>query len=220
MDANALANYLRESLPNRHAQFADAYAQAAGARAPVGPLSVSVSDFALLQAGLIDRESFYKGSGGWALRPRGPQGTGDPATRWMDASNFPDWVTDLGLLTGNIRTDADTGYQEAEVAPPQWAGAEVPGWGYGLGQIDFATWKDWLASNDWKDPFVNLDKSADILSGYCVQLGTLRLGVAAYNAGVDRVYRNRSNPDVVTSGGDYSADVIARASGFGFSRSV
>jgi len=217
-----VAHYLRDNLPERHAQFADAYALGASASAPVS-LGVSPLDFALLHAGLVDRECFYK-SGGWALRPRGPQGVGDFSARWFPSDNLPYWAVDLGLLTGNVRTD-DSGYEESEASPPQWAGAEIAGWGYGLGQLDFMAteWgnaKDWLGANDWKDPFVMLPKSADILSWYCIQFGSLRMGVAGYNAGIPRVSRNQNNPDAVTSGGDYSADVIARASGFGFSRAV
>lgn len=209
-----LGDYLASNLPSRLAQFSDAFAQAANARATLG---MSPQDFALLHAGVIDRESFYAG-GGWALRPRGPDGTGDPSPRWYDEEAIPNWASELGLLTGNVRMD-DEGNSQVEVRPPAFAGASVPGWGYGLGQIDFVSWKDWLAANNWKDPYVNLDKSAEILAKALDDTGSVRYGVAGYNANLANVLsakRRNLDPDIYTTGKNYSKDVIARAVNFGF----
>lgn len=40
------------------------------------------------------------------------------------------------------------------------------GHGHGIMQIDDGTWAPWLASNDWRNPVVNITKGADIWVGY------------------------------------------------------
>lgn len=63
------------------------------------------------------------------------------------------------------------------------------GWGRGLMQIDFASWMDWLANNDWTDPLTNISKGAEILRSYIDQLGAEDAGICAYNAGPMRARR-------------------------------
>ena len=69
MSSVDIANYLRDKLPPMHAQYADAYAQAALNHQTI---YLKPIEFALLHAGVIDRES----KAGGLLRPRGPGGTG------------------------------------------------------------------------------------------------------------------------------------------------
>src|SRR6267378_3498740 len=76
MSSVDIANYLRDKLPPMHAQYADAYAQAALNHQTI---YLKPIEFALLHAGVIDRES----KAGGLLRPRGPGGTGDPTPRWF-----------------------------------------------------------------------------------------------------------------------------------------
>jgi len=217
MTSNQVADKLRDELPSGHVQFADAYAQAAFAHAPV---QLKPYDFALIHAAIIDRES----GAGIFLRPRGPEGVGDFKTRWYNEDSVPNWASELNLYTGNVRVKTET-YEDGsveqvnqiEVSPPAYAGAEVSGWGYGLGQIDFVSWRQWLDTHDWKDPFVNLNKSAEILSNGINRLGDIRYGIASYNAGLNHNY-GIGDPDRFTTSGNYSRDVLARANRFGFTK--
>lgn len=218
MSSVDIANYLREKLPNMHAQYADAYAQAALNHQTI---YLKPIEFALLHAGVIDRES----KAGALLRPRGSGGTGDPTPRWYTSGREPPWASELNLFTGNVRSGYDEnredGFREedtqVEVRPPAYAGASVAGWGYGLGQIDFASNREWLDANNWKDPYINLDKSAGILSDGIERFGDIRLGVVAYNAGYNHAYGS-GDPDRYTTGKNYSKDVISRANAFGFDK--
>jgi soluble lytic murein transglycosylase-like protein len=104
-------------------------------------------------------------------------------------------------------------------------GSELPpdgrGWGRGLAQIDYGSFADWLAENDWTDPYVNLTKGAQIWKAKRSYLDSHtdldgpeldRAAVAAYNAGEGRVadaVKAGEDPDTKTSGGEYSADARA-----------
>jgi len=103
------------------------------------------------------------------------------------------------------------------------------GHGHGLMQIDDRSFGDWLATNDWTDPATNIEKGAQILSGkynYLAGQGLLdnlneadsqQAAIAAYNCGegnVAKVLRSGADIDSRTAGGDYSADVLARAAQF------
>jgi len=64
------------------------------------------------------------------------------------------------------------------------------GHGHGLSQIDDRTWGAWLATHDWGDPAVNLDKGAEILAASLRAFpGKPTAGIAAYNAGPKNVQR-------------------------------
>ncbi len=103
------------------------------------------------------------------------------------------------------------------------------GHGRGLMQIDDRSFGDWLAANDWRDPAINIPIGAEILTGkynFLAGKGVLdnlsdaqaqQAAIAAYNCGegnVLRVLENGEGIDSRTAGGDYSADVLARAGQF------
>jgi hypothetical protein len=208
----ALTQQLQQRLPPHLARWSSELAAAAVAHCPS---AVTLLDWALLHAGLIDRES----GGGDQLQPRGPAGTGDHASRWF--SVVPPFANELGLLTGEKRKNAK-GVTEYEVRPPAWGGATVPGWGYGLGQHDFVSNRVWLAGAGWKDARANLLKSAQLLRTLWNRFGELRTSVVAYNCGPTAAARAAAEglPDKYTTGRDYSADVIARATSWGFGGST
>lgn len=90
-----------------------------------------------LLAGIAYRES----SGGSALTPPGPAGTGDFYKR-PSGRRYP------------------SGYVVGTSGMPE----DGQGWGRGLMQIDWAVWYPWAQQNAWWDPQVNIEKSAEILA--------------------------------------------------------
>ncbi len=113
------------------------------------------------------------------------------------------------------------------------------GHGHGLMQIDDRSFGGWCRSGAWKDVNQGVPKGALVLSdkrqdivngkGKSLHVGSkrftganvtdaqlLRISIAAYNSGL-RAYMNFSlsgNPDVGTTGHDYSADVLNRSEQF------
>ncbi len=129
-------------------------------------------------------------------------------------------------------------------------------WGRGLMQIDLGSFSDWLATNNWRDPYVNIRKGAQVLKakmrvlsstmaisgltdGKVVTVGPkaaerrrvsagkypdrrplsgtqlITASIAAYNQGEGNTIISLavgSPLDSVTTGGDYSSDVVALAS--------
>lgn len=89
-----------------------------------------------LIAGVMYRES----TGGRALRPPGPAGTGDflargPGSKWFKYANPATGLPPDGL-----------------------------GWGRGLMQIDYGVHNAWILSNDWQNPQVNIDYATSLLA--------------------------------------------------------
>lgn len=96
------------------------------------------------------------------------------------------------------------------------------GHGRGLMQIDDRAHSQWLAHNDWRDTEINLAKGAEILRqslGYFAIRPEVpdavreSAGIAAYNAGPGAVLRAvlaEKHPDSVTTGRNYSSDVLRR----------
>lgn len=82
------------------------------------------------------------------------------------------------------------------------------GWGREAMQIDFKT----ALTFDWRNLAANVRKGAQMLdAGLRAFPGNLNAGVASYNAGPHNVRHALSlghHPDSVTTGGNYSADVI------------
>ena len=210
-------------LPSRARPYLDALLDA-GREFDVSPFTIY---------GLIDRESLW----GDYLKPRGPAGVGDITPRWKTedeiARAYP-WARAMNLITGKTRM-RDRGGQsvtEFEVAPPKAGGAAYAGWGFGLGQLDFASFKDWIESGAWKDPTANIRKSTARLSNairfFKLPKGTTVVGdprplegrallaasLSAYNAGETAVLKaiaQEKAPDSVTTGKDYARNSMARA---------
>jgi len=86
--------------------------------------------------------------------------------------------------------------------------------GYGIAQIDRRFYPEFTSM---VDPCVHaryIRKGAEILRSEIAALGSVRAGLAAYNAGttaVQNAIRAGRDPDSVTTGGDYASDVLARA---------
>lgn len=94
--------------------------------------------------------------------------------------------------------------------------------GYGLMQTDIRYHKDHIRSGDWKDPRKHIAYCAGLLRwnlGYfhakhVVDPLLTRCMIASYNASYGRVLAavlRGADPDSVTTGRDYSSDVLRRA---------
>lgn len=195
--------YFRYAISDQAADYADLILQVAK--------ETGVDPFIL--AALGDRESRW----GDALSPKGPSGTGD-----------------VGHGRGLLQID-DRSF-----------GPDERGVGSGNG---------WLGSHDWRDPYTNVRKGADILKGklaffqgngsvkgitdgtnVSITKSASRFGVAqgyypdprplsgdtltaaglaAYNTGEGNVLMALAcgkSPDTTTANGNYSGDVLAKAS--------
>lgn len=98
------------------------------------------------------------------------------------------------------------------------------GHGHGIMQIDDRTWGDWLATNDWGDPYTNITKGVQILKqnlAYFAGKGLtgqdqLQAALAAYNHGPGNVWKNIQsggmaavdNGTSLTHGVGYGASVL------------
>lgn len=122
------------------------------------------------------------------------------------------WRLDPWKLAGVLARESGFG---AYLQPPTPAGKGDNGHGHGLAQIDDRTWGAWLASRDWTDAATNIDKGAEILSTELARFGgDYSKALAAYNAGpanVRRAVSQGKHPDTVTTGKDYSSNVLDRA---------
>ena len=87
-------------------------------------------------------------------------------------------------------------------------------------QIDDRSYPNWIKTNEWASPIVNIRKACMVLLEKRVYLDA-RLGlseddllyasIAAYNAGqgnVLRAIRSGKGPDSVTAHGNYAAEVM------------
>ena len=110
------------------------------------------------------------------------------------------------------------------LSQPGPAGTGDKGNGMGLMQID----QRYNPLTNWQDPQTNITAGASIYADYYNQLQTAgvdpsilaRAAASAYNAGVSRVLgaiNSGADPDSVTTGGNYGADVVGRASKFSLS---
>lgn len=90
------------------------------------------------------------------------------------------------------------------------------GHGHGLMQIDDRTWGDWLASNNWQDPYTNISKGAEIFRSSLSYFQSKGLtgddltnaAIAGYNANPAAVWsaiQKGKSPDAVTTGRNYAA---------------
>ena len=143
-------------------------------------------------AGIGSRESMW----GIALRPRGPEGTGDPVKR------------------------SHTVPGREEPLPPDGLGFKR-----GLMQIDYDK-HDFARGGEWKDPGSNIDYACSVISENIEvikeKIGLnddklLRAGLASYDCGTDRVLKalyEDHDLDYYTFGRNYSDDVLNRAGWF------
>jgi hypothetical protein len=114
------------------------------------------------------------------------------------------------------------------LTPPGTAGTGDNGHGRGLMQIDDRSFPTLCAGDRWKDPAENIAAAAADLRGQRAQVqsecrkfavpATLdqieRMAIAAYNCGADlavHALRHGEDIDRYTTGGDYSAAVLAFA---------
>lgn len=99
------------------------------------------------------------------------------------------------------------------------------GHGHGIMQIDDRSFPQFTSSGQWRIPRLNILKGAEVLNGKRRFLSNNGVGgetlsrasVAAYNGGEGRVLRairRGLGVDSVTTGRNYSADVLARAAVF------
>jgi soluble lytic murein transglycosylase-like protein len=89
------------------------------------------------------------------------------------------------------------------------------GHGRGLMQVD-DRWHSWVnESEDWKDPEANIRYAVtNVLAPAIGMFNDVKTGLAAYNAGpgaVRKALKRGADPDSVTTGKDYGADVLDRA---------
>ncbi len=143
-------------------------------------------------AGIGSRESRW----GLALKPRGPDGTGDFGPRRFPAK-----------------------YREGSMPPDRL------GFGRGLMQIDY-DYHEFARSGNWRDPQKNIYYAVRLLRDYANFLkrktdldghDLLRAAIASYNAGPGRILkaiRKELDYDSFTTGGDYSKDVLNRTGFF------
>lgn len=112
------------------------------------------------------------------------------------------------------------------LSPPGPGGTGDGGHGRGIMQIDDRSFGVWLLTNNWTDPYTNVAKGTDILKAKMAYVQShsnltgadlLEAAIAAYNTGEGNVVKSINAgmpPDTTTTGGDYSADVIAKASDY------
>ncbi len=143
-------------------------------------------------AGIGSRESMW----GIALRPRGPEGTGDPIKRNHTVPGRQDPLPPDGL-----------------------------GFKRGLMQIDYDK-HEFARGDEWKDPGANINYVCKIIAGNIESLAKqtdikdndiLRAGLAAYDCGIDKVLKalkDDHDVDYYTFGRNYSEDVLNRAGWF------
>lgn len=179
---------------------------------------------------LMERES---GSGAYLL-PKGPTGTGDFIAR-RTQSNGTRVATDADFKSGWYRPKDSSGTPYPD---PLYIPTDGRGWGFGLMQLDRnggsagSLHAQILADGRWADPYWSMKSAVldhlrpDIT--YFVSQGLtgddiLRAALVAYNHGRANVMayiKAGRNPDELTTGKNYSADVLARiaklSAGFSF----
>lgn len=162
----------------------------------------------VLLAAVMDRES----EGSFTLRPHGDaSGTGDWTARvghWLHSPHVRVVAT---LPVGwRIPDDTDGKPHGGPYAVPE----DGLGWGRGLMQHDFHR----ALAFDWRDPAVNIVKGAELLADLLAEFPkALSSAVAAYNCGPANVRRAillGHDCDHLTTGHDYSADVLRRRASF------
>lgn len=127
-----------------------------------------------------------------------------------------------GMRTIEKRDEIPEGWAITEASGPWSIPEDGLGWKRGLMQIDWGSYRQWLEASNWRNPMINIAFGASRLMQamevFAKQgIHDPRYGIAAYDAGVAHVLMSmRPNtpsydPDIVTTGRDYSAKVIELA---------
>ena len=201
-------------LPDSYTPYLPAIAGAAIANLPnYDGLDAYV--FALVLCGLISRESGV----GELLSPSGSAGVGDLGPRWK--IQIPDWCSQdvyTDCVTGNTKPDSK-GRTLHEIQPPAAFGAQERGWGYGIAQLDFASyWQSSEFASGWTDPVWHVNEAARHLCADVESLASLSAGISAYNCGRGGARSALAlglDPDSKTTNKNYGMDVIRRANKYG-----
>lgn len=177
-----MALHLASPLPKGTEYCAEAAEEAAKAE--------GVSPYLLL--GICFAESNF----GQALKPKGPEGSGDYIAR----PSTPDRDKRMAShpLPGVVKKVLSEGIPSRKLAGPVEAWVPTTtGWGCGLMQFDYEAHFEFCKSGAWKDPAAIMTNAAKLLKSNVVALKKLapqlkgaELGmaaVAAYNAGAGRV---------------------------------
>jgi hypothetical protein len=135
------------------------------------------------------------------------------------APQYAQWMPSVTLAAAkyNLKPSLILGVISVETGGQNIIGDA--GHGHGLMQVDDRSHGNWLNSHsDGLDPASNIDYGSSILRWSIDYFnGEIRSGVAAYNAGAGGAtngLRDSGNPDQYTTGGNYSAKVLARAAEF------
>jgi len=214
-------------LPDRSKPYARAIIEASADR--------DVSPF--LMWAIMDHESRSGVAPGYT--PQGPAGVGEAIPRWVSESRLATsyaFARRMGLLTGKTRKTS-TGATEYEVRAPKMPGAPREAWGYGLMQIDYASFPEFIESGKWRDATENIRQGAEVLRQkmrFFMLPSTdpsdprpltgdalMKAATAAYNTGEGNVLKSlkaKADIDRTTYTKDYSrkrwADAAAAATKF------
>lgn len=214
-------------LPDRSKPYARAIIDAA--------IDRDVSPF--LMWAIMDHESRSGTALGYT--PAGPTGVGEAIPRWVSESRLSTsyaFARRMGLLTGKTRKNT-AGNTEYEVKAPKMPGAPREAWGYGLMQIDYASFPEFIESGKWRDATENIRQGAEVLRQkmrfFMLNGGggsdprpltgdaLMKAAVAAYNTGEGNVLNSlkaKADIDRTTYTKDYSrkrwADAASAASKF------
>mgnify|MGYP006436817423 FL=1 len=86
--------------------------------------------------------------------------------------------------------------------------------GHGIMQIDIRFHKEFVANHPPNDHEAIINKGAEILANQFASFQNWKYALAAYNTGpsdVNKAIKEDKDPDLFTTGGNYSKDVMRRA---------
>lgn len=132
------------------------------------------------------------------------------------------------VLAGIVARESEGGTSRLLDRPgPEGRGDN--GFGHGLMQIDSRSFPEFCAGDDWRDPYKNISKGAEILrnkrryiASKIVDLhpteGELeQFAISAYNCGEGRavqLIQRHQDPDIATAHGNYASEVLRLAESY------
>lgn len=179
-------------IPAAARQYADAIL-AESAAANVNPF-VTVS-LGVTETGWGTAAAYKQQAGDWTMR----------VGKWLQAPGVRIVDTAPSGWAYPKKKDPITG--ALVVVPGPYAIPEDGlGWGRGLMQIDWGSWRSWLLSNDWRDPATNIRKGLAILKSGMSYLAAdgvaandiVPAALAAYNAGPGNILSAYNEIDSAT----------------------